>query len=152
MLVSIEVQDEERPTRPALLRSSTSHTPYSNDTSGALLLLFLLVYENERESIYWEGVWKPLYSVKRSVSSWDKHENVDSRCWDGGGDLPSKAEGAGNPSWFSRTRGSASPTWPPFSAAFGWVTAKWAVTSRIFPECYKVKKCEFQKILCWCCK
>ena len=45
MLVSVEVQDEERPTRPALLRSSTSHTPYSNDTSGALLLLFLLVYE-----------------------------------------------------------------------------------------------------------
>jgi hypothetical protein len=49
MLVSVEVQDEERPTRPALLLSSTSHTPYSNDTSGALLLLFLLVYENERE-------------------------------------------------------------------------------------------------------
>ena len=49
MLISVEVQDEERPTRPALLRSSTSHTPYSNDTSGALLLLFLLVYENERE-------------------------------------------------------------------------------------------------------
>ena len=49
MLVSVEVQDEERPTRPALLLSSTSHTPYSNDTSGALLPLFLLVYENERE-------------------------------------------------------------------------------------------------------
>ena len=47
MLISVEVQDEERPTCPALLRSSTSHTPYSTDTSGALLLLFLLVYENE---------------------------------------------------------------------------------------------------------
>ena len=52
MLVSVEVQDEERPTRPALLRSSTWRTPYSNDTSGALLLLFFLVYENEREWIH----------------------------------------------------------------------------------------------------
>ena len=47
MLVFVEVQDEERPTRPALLRSSSSHTPYSKDTSGTLLLLLLLeVYEN----------------------------------------------------------------------------------------------------------
>jgi len=67
--------------------------------------------------------------VKRSVTSWDKHGNVDNRRWDGGGDLPSKAEGAGNPSRFGRTRGSAGPTWPPFSAAFGCVTARWALLS-----------------------
>ena len=35
-LISVEVQDEERPTSPALLRSSSSHTPYSKDTSGNL--------------------------------------------------------------------------------------------------------------------
>ena len=33
-LASIEVQDEERSTSPAILRSSSSHTPYSKDTSG----------------------------------------------------------------------------------------------------------------------
>ena len=45
--IPVEVQDEERPTSPALLRSSSSHTPYSKDTSGTLLLLLLLeVYEN----------------------------------------------------------------------------------------------------------
>ena len=47
-IVSVEVQDEEMPTSPALLRFSSSHTPYSKDTSGTLLLLLLLeVYENE---------------------------------------------------------------------------------------------------------
>ena len=46
-VVPVEVQDEERPTSPALLRSSSSHTPYSKDASGTLLLLLLLeVYEN----------------------------------------------------------------------------------------------------------
>ena len=46
-IVSVEVQVEERPTSPVLLRSSSSHTPYSKDTSGTLLLLLLLeVYEN----------------------------------------------------------------------------------------------------------
>ena len=46
MFVSVEVQDEERPTRPALLRSSTSHTPYSKDTSGVLPLLLQQVNVN----------------------------------------------------------------------------------------------------------
>src|SRR6185295_9948837 len=44
--VPIEVQDEERPTSPALLRSSSSHTPYSKDTSGVLPLLLQQVNVN----------------------------------------------------------------------------------------------------------
>ena len=62
-LISVEVQDEERLTHPALLRSSTLHTPYSNDTSRVLLLL-LLMYVNEKEWML-EGVsGGPLYSLK----------------------------------------------------------------------------------------
>ena len=62
MLVSVEVQDEERPTHPALLRSSTSHTPYSNDTSGSPTTTLLLecVYECWIE----RGEWRPFYSLK----------------------------------------------------------------------------------------
>ena len=68
-LISVEVQDEERPTSPALLRSSSSHTPYSKDTSGNLSttssptrvvsLLVLCCYPHERVSpppfIAWIG-------------------------------------------------------------------------------------------------
>ena len=65
--VSVKLQDKERPTRPALLWSSTSHTPYSNDTSGVLLLLLLLVYVNEKEwngECLERGEWRPFYSLK----------------------------------------------------------------------------------------
>jgi len=64
-LVSVEVQDEERPTRPALLRSSASHTPYSNVTSGVLLLLLLLECVWDWKSECLRGMsGGPFYSLK----------------------------------------------------------------------------------------
>ena len=53
-IIPVEVQGEERPTSPALLRSSSSHTPYSNYTSGSLPSLYFLnfnVYPNDLRGV-----------------------------------------------------------------------------------------------------
>ena len=66
-IVSVEVQDEERPTSPALLRSSSSHTPYSKDTSG------IPTTTSPTSECEWNGEWfergegGPFYSPNRSV-------------------------------------------------------------------------------------
>ena len=96
--VPVKVQDEERPTSPALLRSSSSHTPYSKDTSGTLLLLLLLeVYENGMgivndlrgvsggPFIGWEGRFPPSSDMETLITAFGRirEDHRPRRTWTG---------------------------------------------------------------------
>ena len=75
-----------------------------------------------------------LYSVERSVPGIDKRGNVGNRLQQGGGNLPSKAEGVGNLSRFGRTWGSAGPPLLPLLTDFCRETGMWALFSgRLVP-------------------
>ena len=122
--VPVEVQDEERPTSPALLRSSSSHTPYSKDTSGTLLLLLLLeVYENENGNdlrgvsggpfIGWGGRFPPASDMETLITAFGRirEDHRPRRTWTGA------------------SPGSADPTWWVLATAFGRVTDMWVLFS-----------------------
>ena len=116
-------------TSPALLRSSSSHTPYSKDTSGNLsttssptrvVSLFVLCCCD------CEGLPTSFYSLDRLVPVRIKYGNTRNRRWDGGGDLPAKARAIWRQKGVRRPRGSFDPQVPPLTPPFVQDTARWA--------------------------
>ena len=73
---------------PALLRSSSSHTPYSNDASGSPTTTLLL--ECVCECI-WKGWVEALLSLERSVPAISKYGNIDNCLGEDKGKSPAKA-------------------------------------------------------------
>ena len=117
-IIPIEVQDEERPTSPALLILLLAHYLYSNDTSGVLLLLLLLVRNVKGECL--ERVCGgSFYSFKGRFPPSTNMGTLTTAFWRIRSAFPPKFSRRGLP-----VR-SAEPPVPPLATALLWYTAWW---------------------------
>ena len=117
----ISVEDEERLTSPAILRSSSSHTPYSNDTSGSpsttsspacVVSLLVSLERSQGRSLYsLKGRFPPSLSMETSITIVERI---------GGNLLP-------RGTWTGFSPGSADPLTLPFATAFAQVTNSWVL-------------------------